>query len=125
MPSILIIDDDDQLRELLSQILEIEGYDVTDAPDSKAGMKLQHTEQNDLVVIDIFMPEKDGLEVITELRRDFPDVKIIAISGGGRIASMNYLPIAKRLGAHHILNKPFKLSEFLGSVKDLTQQLGH
>jgi len=119
---ILIIEDDDRLREMLSRILQHEGYDVADAPDGKAGMRLHHEKQSDLVVTDIFMPEKDGLEVIRELRRDFPDVKIIAMSGGSPIVSMSYLPTAKMFGAHHILSKPFKLKKFVESVNNLIGQ---
>lgn len=119
MARILITEDNDNLREVLCQILKYEGYDVVHAPNGKAGMRLLHEEHCDLVITDIFMPEKDGIEVILELRRDFPDVKIIAISGGSHIVPMDCLSIAKQLGAHNILSKPFKPKEFLETIRNL------
>jgi DNA-binding response OmpR family regulator len=119
---ILIIKNNDNLREVLCQLLKYEGYDVVDAPNGKAGMRLLHEEHCDMVITDIFMPEKDGIEVIMELRDDFPDVKIIAISGGGHIFQISFLSEAKKMGAHHILSKPFKPKEFLEAIRNLEGQ---
>lgn len=94
MPLILIIDDDDQIREMLRQMLERAGYEVTDAPNGKVAMKLYREQPADLIITDLIMPGKEGIETIIELRRDFPEVKIIAISGGGRIAPRDYLAMA-------------------------------
>ncbi len=118
MARILVIDDDAQVRTVLLKSLERDGYQVMDAPNGKVGMKLLREEPFDLVITDIVMPEKDGIEIIGELRRYFPETKIIAISGGGRnLKASIVLHTAEILGVHCTLFKPFELEEFLNSVK--------
>ena len=119
MDRILVIDDDDQVRSMLTEALGREGYKVTDAPDGNEGMKLFREQGADLIITDLIMPDKEGLVTIMELHRDFPDVKIIAISGGGRMAPGEYLGIAEKFGAHRILAKPFEREELLAAVSDL------
>jgi len=119
MPLILIIDDDNQLRGMLRQTLELAGYDVLDAPNGKEGIKLYRQDPADLVITDLIMPEKEGIETIMDLKRDFSDVKIIAISGGGRIDAEEYLHMAEKLGAQRTLTKPFELKELLEAVREL------
>lgn len=121
MAGILIIDDDVQILNMLRQTLECEGYDVLEASNGKQGIKLYRENPADLIITDIIMPEKDGIETILELKRDYPDVKIIAISGGGRINPEDYLDIAKKLGAHRIFAKPVERKELLNAVRDLLQ----
>ena len=121
MARILIIDDDIQFRSMLRQVLEREGYKVVDASDGKRGMRLFRQEQPDLVITDLIMPEKEGIETIIDLRRDFPEVKIIAVSGGGRIGPENYLHMAKDLGAQYTFAKPFDRKEILRAVRELTE----
>ena len=118
-PRILIIDDEVQIREMLGQMLSREGYDVINAPDGKVGMKVCREQHVDLIITDIIMPEKDGIEMILELRHDFPDLKVIAISGGGRLGPDGYLEMAQKLGAHRTFFKPFNRKEILGAVKEL------
>jgi len=118
-PRILIIDDEVQIREMLGQMLGREGYDVVNAPDGKVGMKVCREQHIDLIITDIIMPEKDGIEMILELRHDFPDLKVIAISGGGRLGPDGYLEMAQKLGAHRTFFKPFNRKEILEAVKDL------
>ena len=117
MARIIIIDDDVQIRVLLKEILQQEGYEVVDAPDGLEGVRLYRENPADLVITDIIMPEKEGLEIIRELRTDFPEVKIMAISGGGRIGPEPYLQIAERLGAKSILTKPIERDELIGAVR--------
>lgn len=119
MPLILIIDDDNQVRGMLRQTLERAGYDVLDAPNGKEGIKLYRQDPADLVITDLIMPEKEGIETIIELRRDFPAVKIIAISGGGRNDPEEYLHMAKTLGAQRTFTKPFERKELLEAVREL------
>ena len=119
MALILIIDDDDQIREMLKQMLAREGYEVLAASNGKEGVRLYREKQTDLVITDIIMPEKDGLETIIALRKDFPEVKLIAMSGGGRIGPESYLQVAKRLGAAHTLPKPFGREEMLNIVREV------
>ena len=119
MARILVIDDDIQILEMLRQTLEREGYEVIDARDGKEGIRFYREAPTDLIITDIVMPKKEGVETIMELKRDFPDVKIIAISGGGRIGPENYLQIAKSLGAMHTFTKPIGREKLLAAVREL------
>jgi DNA-binding NtrC family response regulator len=123
MDRILIIDDDDQFRGMLKKILEKAGYNnIEEANDGRTGMKLFRQRPFDLVITDIIMPDKEGIETIVELKSEYPPVKIIAMSGGGRIGPQNYLEMAKRLGASRTLAKPFKYSDFLDIVQELLNE---
>lgn len=119
MTRILVVDDDFQMREMLGVILERKGYDVTTAADGKTALQLQRKTPFDIVITDIIMPEKEGLETISELRRGYPQLKIIAISGGGRYKPEEYLELARQLGADRGLVKPFGSWEILGAVREL------
>ena len=116
---ILIIDDEEQIREMLGQMLTREGYEVVAADNGKEGMKVCREQEVDLIITDIIMPEKDGIEMILELRHDFPHLKVIAISGGGRLGPDGYLEMAQKLGAHRTFFKPFNRKEILDAVQDL------
>jgi DNA-binding response OmpR family regulator len=117
---ILIIDDDPNILELYSRLLKKHGYDTVEAKDGNIGMKLYRENPTDLVITDVVMPEKEGIEVIRELRRDFADAKIIAISGGGLATSGTMcLQIADRLGASRTFYKPVSTTELLKAVQEL------
>jgi DNA-binding response OmpR family regulator len=116
---ILVIDDDEQMRILLRQVMEWAGYEVIEAGDGREGMLKQRKQQADLVITDLIMPEQEGLETITSLRREYPEVKIIAISGGGRIGPDAYLPAAQELGADRVFSKPFDVRQLAATVKEL------
>jgi DNA-binding NtrC family response regulator len=115
--SILIVDDEPGIRELLGIMLETCGYTVATAEDGIQAPKVMATRHIDLVITDLLMPERDGLEFITEVRKKYPGVKIIAMSGGGHIARDSYLRIAKTFGAHFLLEKPFSQSDVVGAVE--------
>jgi CheY-like chemotaxis protein len=119
MAVILVIDDDAQIRLLLRRILEKEGHRVYDAADGTSGLSLLKRRNMDLVITDIIMPEKEGLETILDIRHEFPDIKIIAISGGGKTGLPDFLPAAKKFGAHYTLSKPFGKNELLEAVNNL------
>ncbi|MBM9614174.1 response regulator [Desulfobulbus rhabdoformis] len=116
---ILVIDDDDQMRVLLRQVMEWAGYEVLEAEDGREGMHLQRRDPADLVITDLIMPEQEGLETIGQLRKEFPKTKVIAISGGGRIGPEAYLPAAQELGADKVFSKPFDVRELASAVKEL------
>ncbi len=118
MQRILIIDDDEQVRELLTEILEQAGYEVTQATNGDEGLKRYRAWPTDMVITDLIMPEKEGLETIIALKKEFPDVRIMVVSGGGRSPAVNYLPIAKSLGAKNALAKPFSRQDILIAVRD-------
>ena len=123
MIRILVIDDDINIREMLKECLERAEYEVLVASDGKAALKLHSANPVDLIITDIVMPEKDGLEIIMEFRRRFPAVKVIAISGGGKIGANEYLNIAKVLGVTKTFSKPFELRELLAAVRELLQDI--
>lgn len=116
---ILIIDDDEQLREMLRRMLEYAGYEVIEACDGDEAMKVLRHHEVDLVITDILMPNREGLETIMELRRGRPQVPIIAISGGGWGPTSNYLVTANKLGAAKTLAKPFTRQEILDAVSEV------
>ena len=114
MATIAIIDDDDQLRRLIHSALEDAGYRVLSAAGGKDSVRLLHDQMVDVILVDIFMPNMDGLELIPLFRKTRPATKIIAISGGSDKG--NYLDIAKHLGANAALKKPISLQELLHAV---------
>lgn len=117
MARILIIDDDAQIRVLLRQILEHEGYEVMSAADGKEGLKKFRQSPADLVITDLLLPEMAGSSVISKLCDEFPEAKIIAISGGGiAYGAKDYLNFAKELGAQCVIAKPFRREELLAVI---------
>ena len=126
MARILIIDDDDQFRAMVRTMLEKAGYnDIEEAANGNIGMKLFRQHPSDLVITDIVMPDKEGIEMIIELTRDYSRIKIIAMSGGGRIGPHGYLEMAKHLGASRALAKPFKHSDLIDAVQELLNEMKH
>jgi len=119
MARILIIDDDLQIREMMEQMLQKEGYETISASDGQIAMKICWKNPADIVITDIIMPEKEGIETIVELKREFPGIKIIAMSGGGRIGPEHYLKMAKGLGASRTFTKPVKREDILKAIKEL------
>ena len=119
MAKILVFDDEPSILLMLKKLLEKAGHEVEVALNGKDGMVLFEKNKPDLLITDIIMPEKEGLETIYELRRSYPELKIIAISGGGRIGPDGYLPGAKLMGANAIFTKPLIPKEFLKVVGDL------
>jgi len=116
---ILIIDDDFHVRDMLERLLRRAGYDSQLAENGVEALKIHRENPVDLVITDIIMPEKEGLEIITEFRRDYPSVKLIAISGGGRIGPANYLKMAKLLGVDRTFAKPVDTSQLLSAIGEL------
>ena len=123
MARILVIDDDSAIRSVVRRGLERAGHEVTEAPDGDAGLKSFRTRNTDLVITDIIMPEREGVETIMALRKEFPALKIIAMSGGGG-GSADFLSIAKKLGARRTLAKPFGHRELLDAVEEVLAEDG-
>lgn len=119
---VLIIDDDENFRKILRIMLEKEGLDVVDAENGLEGIRKFHKGEIDLVVTDIIMPEKEGIETIFDLREIQPDLKIIAISGGGHICAEEYLDMANNFGVTRSLSKPFEKDEFIKIVREVLEQ---
>lgn len=112
----LVIDDEAIIREGLRALLQEEGHTVHGAADGGEGLQHVRYHPVDLVITDIVMPRKDGIETIIELRRHHPDIKIVAISGGGGREHGDYLMVAGRLGANRTLAKPFTPQAILDAV---------
>jgi DNA-binding response OmpR family regulator len=120
MKRILVIDDDIDVRRCIRDILEQSGYTVAEAENGVVGMGIFRNNQADLVIVDLFMPEKEGIETIIELRKEYPDLKILAISGGiPGYGPDNFLNIAQKLGADSSLDKPFNMAQLLTMVDNL------
>jgi len=119
MAQILVIDDDDQFRKMIRECLENEGYEVLVASDGKIGVELYRENKPDLVITDVIMPEKDGAEVIFELQKEFPGIKMIVMSGGGQGDAQAYLKsITAFSNVKYAFEKPFAMDELLGAVKE-------
>jgi CheY-like chemotaxis protein len=119
---VLVIDDDAMSRQAIQAILEDDGYSVTCAEDGRRGLAAFRRGRPDVVVTDILMPDKEGIETILELRTLWPHGSIIAISGGGRIAKSDFLDMAKRCGADAVLAKPFEPDALLSLVRSSCPQ---
>ncbi len=120
MARILVIEDDEAYQRMIQVLLEREGHQVTTASDGKEGIRLFKENPVELIITDIYMPEKDGLETITELKPEFPEVKIIAVSGGGsRGWKDSTLVMAEDLGADAVLSKPFEKAELFKTIEEL------
>ena len=116
MPQILLIDDDETIRTVLSLTLQRAGHTVILAADGREGLRQLDQHTVDLVVTDIVMPETEGLELIQRVRATRPHLKIIVMSGGGRMQDTSYLQTATLLGADYALTKPFGGADFLAAV---------
>ena len=119
MARILVIDDEAGIRRALQILLERAGYEVLAASDGQEGLRLWRRFGADLVITDIMMPNKDGIETILELTMSAPPVPVIAMSGGDVSHRLDLLGNATLLGAVHTVPKPFALSEMLAKVRQL------
>ncbi len=124
MTDILIIDDEAGIRGFMRTVLEGSGYTVREAPDGEAGLRLVRERVPDLVISDLIMPEREGLETIQMLREEFPEVKILAVSGGGMLEPSDRLIDAELFGADASLAKPFALSDLRDVVGRLLAPRG-
>lgn len=119
MRRILLVDDDAALRKLLRFNLTKMGYEVVEAANGNEALEIQKNDPAELVLTDLIMPEKEGLETIGELRKKYPGARIIAMSGGGRGSAADYLKVAKMLGVDHVMAKPFSFKELADAVAGL------
>jgi len=119
MAVILVIDDEKGICDILQISLEMVGHNVEIALNGKDGLALALKRPFDMVITDIFMPEQDGFETILHIKKTAPQVKIIAISGGGYFDPNNALKMAERLGAHYAFNKPFDLPNMIEKINSL------
>lgn len=120
MAKILVVDDEEQIRSLLKDLLERDRHEVYIAEDGAYGLEKVADTEVDLIITDLVMPNKTGIDFIMELKKSCPNVKVIAISGGGGIQGrFDYLEIAKLIGAEKTIRKPFTLSQIREAVAEL------
>lgn len=117
MAQILIADDEEVFRNIIKKSLEIAGHKVLEAGNGREALESFEENPSDVVIIDLVMPEKEGIETIIEFRQNFPDVKIIAMSGSGE--NSPHLEMARHLGANAILDKPFYIEVLIETVNSL------
>ncbi len=118
MASVLIIDDDDQLRWLLAKVLELKGYVVAQAADGREGIRVYREAPTDLIILDILLPERDGFEILRDLRREWPSVKIFVMSGAEAVLDFDVLATGKQLGALRTFRKPLELAALVEAVRE-------
>jgi DNA-binding response OmpR family regulator len=116
---VLVIDDDADLRELIRDSLERDGFEVASAENGARGLEVQRAKPAHIVITDIFMPEKEGIETLVALRSEFPRAKIIVMSGGAGTTKTDYLSLARELGAAKSFSKPFELRALCAAVREL------
>ncbi len=119
MAEILVVDDDDELRRLVCRRLTLAGYQVAEAPNGLAAMRQIQDHVPELIISDIVMPDMDGLELIRNLQKEHPQLRILAVTGGGTTDPALRVALAKRLGAADTLYKPFSFDELLEKVSML------
>lgn len=121
MARVLVIDDEEQVRTLIREVLEGAGHEVIEARNGREAMKLYEANPSSVVITDLVMPEQDGIETIRELRRRFPAVKIIAVSGAEQKLNLDLLYVAEKLGALRTMEKPFDIRKLVALVEELLQ----
>jgi len=119
MPGVLIVEDEKRNWEMLKTSLLRRKMNVFEAANGKDAIVHFKPSITDLVITDIIMPEEDGLKVIMKLRELKPEIKIIAISGGGKAGPGSYLKLAKALGADAVFSKPFSISDLISKIEEL------
>lgn len=115
---VLVIEDEAALRQTIRRMLESAGHEVLEAENGRTGLEAFRKNSLDAVITDIIMPNKEGIETIRDIRALNPDIRIVAISGGGRTKNLDFLRIAGKLGANATLAKPFQRQQLLASLED-------
>lgn len=111
---ILVVDDDAAVRKFISITLKRENHTVFEADNGKTGLQILQTQHDiSLMITDLIMPEMEGIETIIAVKQKYPAIKILAISGGGKVSPENYLVLANALGANNTLKKPFSGQELI------------
>jgi DNA-binding NtrC family response regulator len=121
---ILIVDDDARIRDLFRMWLERAGFEVYEAENGRKGVEVQQETPVDLLICDLIMPVQEGIETITRFRNDFPEIGIIAISGGGKIGPDSYLAVAEHLGAWRVFTKPVHMPLLIEAIREWEQSGG-
>jgi CheY-like chemotaxis protein len=116
---VLVIDDDELVRMAVTRMLQKQGYEVLEAKNGVVGIEMFKSHQPDIILTDMLMPDKEGLETISEILQLRPNTKIIAMSGGGQSQNMSFLQLARKIGASRTISKPVKPDELFSAIKSL------
>lgn len=120
MAKILVVDDEDSVRFVIKETLEQERHEVVEARTGNEALEVFERKPAELVITDLVMPDKNGIDLILELKNRYPNVRILAISGGGGLnGRFDYIPIAELIGARSVMRKPFNIIELKQTVKEL------
>jgi len=120
MAKVLVVDDEDNMRFMIREMLEQDSHEVIEATTGKEAMVEFRRSPADLVITDLVMPDKNGLDLIMDIKQNYPNVRILAISGGGGVnGRFDYIPIAELIGASSVMRKPFKLADLRDKVKEM------
>jgi len=117
-PAVLLLEDNEPYRTLIVEVLTLAGFEVCAAPDGRRVSQILHERRIDLVVTDLVMPERDGIDTLTELRYSHPQLPVIAISGDVPMNRDLYLTIAEKLGASRVIAKPFKMEQLVAAARE-------
>jgi DNA-binding response OmpR family regulator len=116
---ILVVDDESQVRTMLQMFLRRSGFEVSEAADGEEALKILSSTAVDLVVLDLIMPGKEGLETLMAIRKKGADPKVVVVSGGAKSVDTDFLPVARKLGANATLKKPFRNEDLLRTIEGL------
>jgi CheY-like chemotaxis protein len=119
MKTVLLVDDDHPFREMMGHALSLAGFCVRSAGTGSDALQILRDEPVDAVILDIIMPEMDGIEVLRLMRKQRASLPVVVMSGGGRLTAKCYLPMAQRLGATAVLEKPFRPADLVQMLKKL------
>ena len=122
MARVIVIDDEELMRELMRQLLEIDNHLVEEAPDGEAGLVLQQENPADLVITDMALPGRDGLSVIAAIKKEFPNTKVIAVSGAGNLLAEELFQEAQELGVSDTFSKPFDVREMMCGITEILKE---
>jgi DNA-binding response OmpR family regulator len=118
MPAVLLLEDNTAYRNLLTEVLTLAGFEVCAAPDGRKVTEILQSRHIELVITDLVMPERDGIEIMTELRYTHPRLPVIAISGDVPLNTHLYLTLAQKLGAARVIAKPFRMEELIAAARE-------
>ena len=119
MKKVLLVDDEESIRTMLRAVLSDPEYTFAEATNGTEALDVLEKGEFDLIITDVIMPDCDGIELVMSVRKKLPDIKVIVMSGGGRVRADHYLNLAEKLGAARVFEKPFKTAELRETVKEL------
>jgi len=122
MKNILLVDDEESIRKMVRAVLADEEYAFTEANNGVEALEIMEGQSFDLIITDVIMPDCDGIELVMTVRKKLPDIKVIVMSGGGRVRADHYLNLAEKLGAARVFEKPFNTAELRETVSELLSE---